>query len=57
VQILSADIYQFTAIPSDLRWPDVAAIGGVAVLLSFLATIYPSMNASRVKPAEALRYE
>jgi len=57
VQILSADIYQFTAIPSELRWPDVAAIGGVSVLLSFLATIYPSMSASRVKPAEALRYE
>jgi lipoprotein-releasing system permease protein len=56
-QILSADIYQFTALPSELRWQDVASVGGVAVLLSFLATIYPSMSASRVKPAEALRYE
>jgi lipoprotein-releasing system permease protein len=56
-QILSADIYQFTALPSELYWPDVFSIGGVAVLLSFLATIYPSMSASRVKPAEALRYE
>ncbi|MFP5392491.1 MAG: FtsX-like permease family protein, partial [Gammaproteobacteria bacterium] len=56
-QILSKDIYQFTSLPSDMRWPDVIAIGGIAVLLSFLATIYPSMSASRVKPAEALRYE
>jgi lipoprotein-releasing system permease protein len=57
VQILSKDIYQISALPSDMRWSDVAAIGGIAVLLSFLATIYPSFAASRVKPAEALRYE
>ena len=43
--------------PSDLRWPDVFKIGGLAVVLAFLATLYPSRWASRVKPAEALRYE
>ena len=57
VQFLSKDIYQFSAVPSDLRWPDVTKIGVVAVLLSFAATVYPSWSASRVKPAEALRYE
>ena len=57
VQFLSKDIYQFSAVPSDLRWPDVAKIGGVAVVLAFAATLYPSWSASRVKPAEALRYE
>jgi lipoprotein-releasing system permease protein len=57
VQFLSKDIYQFTAVPSDLRWPDVARIGVVAVFLAFAATVYPSWSASRVKPAEALRYE
>jgi lipoprotein-releasing system permease protein len=57
VQFLSKDIYQFTSVPSDLRWPDVARIGVVAVFLSFAATLYPSWSASRVKPAEALRYE
>ena len=56
-QFLSSDIYQISALPSDLRWPDVFGIGGIAVLLAFLATIYPSFAASRVKPAEALRYE
>ncbi|ATQ77403.1 lipoprotein-releasing system transmembrane subunit LolC [Massilia violaceinigra] len=57
VQFLPKDIYLISALPSDLRWPDVAKIGGVAVVLSFVATLYPSYTASRVKPAEALRYE
>ena len=56
-QILSSDIYQITTLPSDMRWVDVMGIGGIAVLMAFVATIYPSMTASRVKPAEALRYE
>ena len=56
-QVLSSDIYQVSALPSDMRWSDVVAIGGIAVLMAFLATIYPSYAASRVKPAEALRYE
>ena len=57
VQFLSKEIYLISEIPSDLRWFDVGAIGGVAVLLAFLSTIYPSWAAARVKPAEALRYE
>src|SRR5438067_4162380 len=57
VQFLSKEVYVIAEIPSDLRWPDVFKIGGVSVLLAFLATIYPSRAASRVKPAEALRYE
>ena len=57
VQFLSKDIYLISAVPSDLRWPDVSKIGGVAVVLAFLATLYPSWWAARVKPAEALRYE
>ena len=57
VQFLSKDIYLISTVPSDLRWPDVFKIGGVSVLLAFVATLYPSWSASRVKPAEALRYE
>jgi lipoprotein-releasing system permease protein len=57
VQFLPRDIYLISALPSDLRWPDVGTIGLVAVVLAFLATIYPSWWAARVKPAEALRYE
>jgi len=57
IQFLPRDIYLISALPSDLRWPDVGTIGFVAVVLAFLATLYPSWWAARVKPAEALRYE
>ena len=57
VQFLSKEIYLINTVPSDLRWPDVAGIAGVSVVLAFIATLYPSFAASRVKPAEALRYE
>lgn len=57
IQFLPKELYVISSLPSDLHWPDVATIGGIAVLLAFLATIYPSWRASRVKPAEALRYE
>ena len=57
VQFLPRDIYLISALPSDLRWADVGTIGAVAVVLAFLATLYPSWWAARVKPAEALRYE
>ena len=57
VQFLSQEIYLISEIPSQLRWGDVGWIGGVAVLLAFVATLYPSWSAARVKPAEALRYE
>ncbi len=57
VQFLPRDIYLISALPSDLRWPDVWRIGGLAVVLAFLATLYPSWWAARVRPADALRYE
>jgi lipoprotein-releasing system permease protein len=57
VQFLPRDIYLISALPSDLRWSDVSRIAGIAVLLAFLATLYPSWHAARVRPAEALRYE
>ena len=57
IQFLSKDIYFISSLPSDLRWPDVFGIAGVAIGLAFLATLYPSFAASRVKPAQALRYE
>jgi lipoprotein-releasing system permease protein len=57
VQFLSKDIYLISELPSDLRWPDVYTIGVVAVILAFLATLYPSWRAAGVRPAEALRYE
>ena len=57
IQFLPRDIYLISALPSDLRWSDVSRISGIAVLLAFLATLYPSWRAARIRPAEALRYE
>jgi lipoprotein-releasing system permease protein len=57
VQFLAKDIYLISEVPSDLRWGDVGRIGGVAVLLAFVATLYPSWSAARLQPAAALRYE
>jgi len=57
VQFLSREVYYITELPSDLQRSDVVTITLVSLALSFLATIYPSWRASRVNPAEALRYE
>ena len=54
---LDKDIYFISEIPSDVHWDDVARVGGVAVVLAFIATLYPSWSAARAHPAEALRYE
>lgn len=56
-QFLPKDIYLISSLPSDLRLTDVLVIGGASIVLSFLATLYPSWSAAKVNPAEALRYE
>jgi lipoprotein-releasing system permease protein len=57
VKFLSREVYYITELPSDPQRSDVVAIALVSLALSLLATIYPSWRASRVNPAEALRYE
>jgi len=57
VHFLAKDVYYISELPSDLQGGDVAAIAAVSFVLSLLATLYPSWRASRVNPAEALRYE
>ena len=56
-QLLPKDIYLISSLPSDLQRKDVLLIGGASIVLSFLATLYPSWSAAKVNPAEALRYE
>ena len=56
-RVMNPDVYYITRIPSELHWDNVAWIGGAALVLTGLATIYPALRASRVAPAEALRYE
>ena len=57
IQFLAKDVYYITELPSDLHWNDVGIIASVSFVLTLLATLYPSWRASRVNPAEALRYE
>jgi lipoprotein-releasing system permease protein len=54
---LPQEVYLITRMPSDPQQGDIVPIVINALLLSFVATIYPSWRASRVNPAEALRYE
>jgi lipoprotein-releasing system permease protein len=56
-QFLDKSVYYISDLPSDLHWNDVITVACVSLVLSLLATLYPSFRASRVNPAEALRYE
>ncbi|UCP00242.1 lipoprotein-releasing ABC transporter permease subunit [Metapseudomonas lalkuanensis] len=56
-QIFSSDVYFVSYLPSELQLGDVMLICTAALVLSFLATIYPAWRAAQTQPAEALRYE
>ncbi|TLY80607.1 MAG: lipoprotein-releasing ABC transporter permease subunit [Gammaproteobacteria bacterium] len=56
-QIMDADVYYITSIPSDVQWANVVTIAAAALLLTAIATVYPAIRAARTAPAEALRYE
>lgn len=56
-KVFPGDVFYISDIPSDLHWDDVILIGVVSVIASVLATIYPAYRASKVQPAESLRYE
>jgi len=57
MNFLPQDIYLISQMPSDPQSRDIVPIAVIALLLAFAATLYPSWRASRVNPAEALRYE
>lgn len=57
VQFLNANVYYIDFLPSHLEGGDVLLITVIALGLSFLATLYPAYKASKINPAEALRYE
>ncbi len=56
-QLFPADVYIITDFPAELRWSDVWTVVCVSIGISMLATLYPSWQASKTQPAEALRYE
>jgi lipoprotein-releasing system permease protein len=57
IHFLAKDVYYISDLPSDLHWGDVGLITVVSFVLTLASTLYPSWRASRVNPAEALRYE
>ena len=56
-KILASDVYYIDKLPSQVNPGDVWIITATAILISLLATLYPSWRASKLDPAEALRYE
>ncbi|WP_339502751.1 lipoprotein-releasing ABC transporter permease subunit [Pseudomonas silesiensis] len=56
-KFLNADVYFIDYLPSQVQSDDVLLVSAAALILSFLATLYPAWRAARTQPAEALRYE
>jgi lipoprotein-releasing system permease protein len=54
---IDESVYAFSYVPFEIHWVHAIWIAGAAVLISFLATLYPARNATRISPAEVLRYE
>lgn len=57
IQFLSQEVYYISKIPSEPQLADIVTVALVSFVLTLLATLYPSYRASKVNPAEALRYE
>ena len=56
-QFLPREIYFINALPSDPQLSDITTIGVTSLIMSLLATLYPSWRASRLQPAEVLRHD
>lgn len=57
LQFLQSDVYPLTYLPSEIRASDIVSVTFTALAMSLLATIFPAWKASKIQPAEALRYE
>ncbi|MBS0213958.1 MAG: lipoprotein-releasing ABC transporter permease subunit [Proteobacteria bacterium] len=57
IEVMPSNVYYISGLPTRLEWSDVGTIAGVALVLCFLATVYPAWRAARIDPASALRYE
>jgi len=57
VHFLPREVYFISALPSDPQVGDIVTIGLTSLVLSLLATLYPSWRASRLQPAQVLRHD
>jgi lipoprotein-releasing system permease protein len=57
LHIMDPDVYYISTVPSETRPGDVLLIALSALVLTFVATIYPALQAAKTQPAEALRYD
>jgi lipoprotein-releasing system permease protein len=57
VKLFDPSVYFISELPSDLQWSDVGGVVVASLLLSLVATLYPAWRATRIAPAEVLRYE
>jgi lipoprotein-releasing system permease protein len=57
LHIMDPDVYYISTVPSETHSIDVIIIAISALVLTFVATIYPALQAAKTQPAEALRYE
>jgi lipoprotein-releasing system permease protein len=51
------DVYFLSEMPSKIEYAEVAWVAAMSLLISFLATLYPSRKAAKMQPVEVLRYE
>ena len=56
-KLINSDVYLIDYLPSQINLSDVVSIFSISIILSIVATLYPSRNAAKIDPAEALRYE
>lgn len=57
IRMIDPAVYLLSELPSEVRFQEVLAIAAVSLVLALVATIYPSLRAAAVRPAEALRHE
>ena len=57
MKFLAPDVYFISDFPSRIRAADVLQVGGIALLLALLSTLYPAWRGARTAPAQALRHE
>ncbi|MGH8179032.1 MAG: lipoprotein-releasing ABC transporter permease subunit [Steroidobacter sp.] len=57
MRVFDPTVFVITEVPSEVQWPQVIGVTGAALVLTVLATIYPSLRGAATEPADALRYE